>query len=288
MLYKHWILGVALVGCSAPWAVMAEAIDVPQVTVAKLVKTEHYTEMVAPAQVQSESEIDIVAETGGFIQNRPGSLGQRVRQGQLLFSIKNPDPLAGFNVYNVISQSGGVISQVYVKEGERVQSNQKLLRLQSGNELKITARLSNYQAALIESVLSGFWIDAGGDIPLSILGLAKTLDPQSGTSSCDLKLADSKDVNRLRSGQIGRIKFRTNQRKAFSVPESSLFYRKNKPHIITLDAQNKASYLQVELVQSSQEAVEIKGELTEGLRYIVNSSTLISDQETVRVEGDKP
>ena len=152
--------------------------------------------------------------------------------------IRNTDPIYEYAPMVVTSPVSGVVSRVDVTEGSRVARGDKLVLVTEPSQVRVVVEIPAQDVRSIERgqiadlSLPGHIVDpAAGEskdnVQLKVKGLSPFVDPQTGTASCELEVANGKQnfKNLPPAGAIARVTFKVNIHKGFSVSDDAITYR---------------------------------------------------------------
>lgn len=244
--------------------------------------------MLYPARVAAYRSVGVPAEIDGFVQTLNVQLGQRVKAGQVLVNLNNPDPVYEFKSYGIKAPFSGVVSAIDVAVGDRINRGKSLLTLADSSSLKILVHLTTDDVKKLQPNYPGKLLIGKEQIPVRIKAMSPIIDASTGTAPCELELSDAgKNAGFLVAGSIAQVSFSINQRKAVIVPERAIVYRGKDPFIIRLSKELKAEYLPVNIIKQSSGQVEIESKVQSGETIVASSQGFIVDGETVTVESTK-
>lgn len=170
----------------------------------------------------------------------------------------------------VTSPISGVVTQKLANAGSLAVPGQPVVVVENPARLQIQTQVG-------ESLLNA--IRPGSSVPVEIAGRAGLIegrvaqvspaaDPVSRTFLVKLDLAGEG----LRSGQFGRVLFRTGERQAVLVPKAALIERAGIPGVFVVDAQGIARFRMVRSGAEHDGQIEIQAGLKAGERVVVQGA----------------
>lgn len=272
---------------------VAEAI--PEKKPIVFVKPAELTELAEvftyPARVEPRIKASVLAETDGVVSKIISPLGREVKPRTPLLVIRNTDPVYQYSPMIVTSPVAGVVSRVDVTEGSRVSRGDKLALVTDPGQIRVTVELTGQDVVSIHPGLAAdLQFQSAGSgvepIQLRVRGVSPFVDPATGTATCELELAKIKGAKKptLPAGMIGRVSFRVNVRKGFSISDSALTYRGKDP-FVRIIVDGKAKLVPVTLGRKQAGMVEIIKGLKVGDKVVERSSGFVADGEAVEVQS---
>ncbi len=237
-----------------------------------------------PARVESKVSSIILANSSGVVKKINYTLGTNVKRSEVLAKIKHTDPVYNYNEYLVRSQVNGVISKIFVTQGALVSKGAKLFTVTSAKEKKIVIEVSAKDLGIIKVGEKGTFESNKTEYKVEIIGMSPFLDPATGSATAELKIIDTKP---LTIGQLGKVKFKSNLRKAFILPESALVYRGDKTYVREVNDKNIVKKILVKTGNKKRGNVEILEGLSEKQNIVVKSSGFLADGYEVEVKRNK-
>lgn len=250
---------------------------------------ESYEQLLYPAVATSQVNSQIRAEADGLVKKIHKNVGEKVRTGDLLFTIQNTDPAYSYAPLKVRAYVAGTLGQIQTIEGTSVQKGDALANIVDPSKIKLVVEVP---AADVEKVKSGHnpvLVSSTHDkekIPLKLLSIAPAVDPNLGTARAEYKLL-SPTQGLVLPGSITKIEIQSNPKKTFIVAQDSVVYREGKEYLRKV-VDNKVIYVPVELGKTRGENVEIDEGLNVGDVFVVRSSTFVADGESVEIFKKEP
>lgn len=284
------LLGLSVLGSRAE-AVVAPEEKIPVVFTRKVQALEISDTLTYPARLVPKVHASILADIDGIVAQVVAPLGQKVTRKQRLMILKHTDPIYQYAPVHVGAPVQGVVSSVDVTEGSRVTRGQKLATVIDPSKVQIEIEVPAQDLASVRPGIQGELKIRGRDeaIPVQIKGLSPYVDPLSGTSTCQLEWIVEKGKESAKQplfppGVIAQVIFKTNQRRAISVPEQAIVYR-GKNTFVRLVEDGKAKQVAVTLGKTERDRVEVLKGLTDGVELIERTSGFVADGQKISVQN---
>ena len=170
----------------------------------------------------------------------------------------------------VTSPIAGVVTQKLANAGSLAVPGQPVVVVENPARLQVQTQVGEAVLGLIQP---------GATVPVEIEGrpgaidarvaqVSPAADPVSRTFLVKLDVAGEG----LRSGQFGRVLFRTGERQAVLVPKAALIARAGIPGVFVVDAQGIAHFRMVRSGAEHDGQVEIQAGLNAGERVVVQGA----------------
>ncbi len=177
----------------------------------------------------------------------------------------------------------GVIAQRMVQPGQVVMAGAELMRMIRQGRLEWRAELSE---ADLPGVAVGAEVRvrtrAGGEVVGRVRTLSPGLDANTRTATVYVDLPDPGD---LRAGMFAEGRILLGEQPALVVPASAVVRRDGYSYVFTVDEQQRAHRLRVDLGHRDGDEVEVREGLSAGARVIGKGAAFLSDGDPVRVVG---
>lgn len=261
--------------------------NLPVVFVSKVKSSELFDLLSFPARVSSKINSAVVSETEGFVSKILANMGTPVSRGQKLMVIKNTDPVHQFAPFHVLAPVSGVVSIVNVSEGGQILKGQQLFSITNPDLLKISIEIPSQDKLMIFRNTKGdFQIDRHGPTyRVKVSGVSGTLDPGTGSYTCELELVGEKKTKpHLSPGMLGRVQFQLGLRRGISIPDHAVFYKGKDPQVRVM-TNGRAKVVPVQLGRRQFESVEILSGLTEDAILIERVSRYLAENEEVIIQN---
>lgn len=280
---------LCLVLSAGPFVAFSASAAIPkkQVVVAKKAEFKELSDTLTyPARVEPQIRAAVTSETDGVVSKIVAPLGSSVKTGTRLLVIRNTDPVYQYSPVKVTSPVSGIVSRVDVTEGSRVARGDKLLLVTDPSQVRVIVEVAAQDVPLVQAGLETELKFTSGLAPLKlrVRGISPFVDPATGTAVCELEIL--KGGKLPPPGVIGRVDFRVNVRKGFSIPDSAITYRGKDPYVRVVK-DGKAKLVAVIIGKRQSGIVEITKGLAPGDIVVERSSGFIADGEEVEVAPEK-
>jgi multidrug efflux pump subunit AcrA (membrane-fusion protein) len=275
---------VSLIGASAFARPHAGAPPPAPVVFAKAIQaSEVFDSIIYPAKLISRVNATLLAESEGVVQEIKKPLGTRVKVGEPVFTLTNPDPVYTYAPFAVLSPVAGIVSQVAITQGSRVSKGQRLGSITDPAQVHAYIEVTVSDLAAIHTGMKGLLElhDVREPVDITVAGISPLIDPATGTATAELKIVDKRKTPP--PGLVGRVRFRARLHKGFELPESAVFYRGEQPLVRVMNG-DKAVFRTVRLGNARHGKFEILEGLKSGDTVVLRSNTFIGDGEAVTVQ----
>jgi RND family efflux transporter MFP subunit len=185
--------------------------------------------------------------------------------------------------HHVRAPFNGVVAERYVRTGERVDVGDNIVRLIDPETMEIQARVPLKSINFINQGSSiTLQIDQGEKV--NIEGTVRTIVPVGDEQSrlMDLRV-DFSGVN-WRIGQPVRVALPTSQvREVLAVPRDALVLRRSGASVYSVNGDNKAVNIPVEVGIASGDFVEVIGKLNPGDKVVIRGSERLRPGQEVKI-----
>lgn len=267
----------------------------PTVFVEHLTSTALFDRLTYPAKVKPKVEAFVLAEVDGVLDKVHGALGQKVRKGQALVTLRHTDPVFQYAPVVVKAPVNGVVSQIEFTEGSRVTAGQKLLVVIDPNSPKVVIELAAADLEDIKIGMTGELRPVGQDHihEVRVVGISPFPDSATGTATCELEVVtgnenagNDKTRPRLPPGLMGKVSFKVRERKGIQVPESAIVFRGKETLVRTVD-EGIVHLSTVKLGNLRRGYYEVTEGIVEGVNVVVRSSQYVADGQKVQVQTEE-
>ena len=185
--------------------------------------------------------------------------------------------------HQVRAPFNGVVAERYVRAGERVDVGDNIVRLIDPETMEIQARVPLKSINFINQGSSiTLQIDQGEKI--NVEGTVRTIVPVGDELSrlMDLRV-DFSGVN-WRIGQPVRVALPTSHvREVLAVPRDALVLRRSGASVYSVNGDNKAVNIPVEVGIASGDFVEVSGKLNPGDKVVIRGSERLRPGQDVKI-----
>lgn len=281
---KLTVLMLLLSGISG---VSAPEKDAPKPTVfVETSKAEAIFDLLTyPARIVPKVNATLLSEVDGIVLKISAPLGTPVKTDERVILIKHTDPVYEYADVTVSAPVDGIVGQVEVTEGSRVNKGQKLATIVNPGKILIQIEVAGSDLPAIKSGLRGELKIPGAEKTVSarVTGVSPFVDPGTGTATAELALVNPKDGIAIPPGLVGRVSFRVRDHQGIQLPESAVVYKGNDT-LVRLVEGGKAKTVPVKLGNSRRGFVEILSGIASGNSVVVRTSSYIANGEEVNVQ----
>ncbi|MAX66096.1 MAG: hypothetical protein CME66_04100 [Halobacteriovoraceae bacterium] len=253
----------------------------PTVEVKTVTKQTIEKKLFFPVEVLSKVHSEITADFNYIVQKRIVKLGQKVKRGSPLLSLRNQDFSQHYEPRVLEAPVTGVVASIHVTNGQYISKGEKIMTINSPQELYGKIEISAVDYQRIKPNLKGFIqfssLD-GKKIPVKIKGIGTAVDPLTGTVSGELEILSQ---HKLVPGLIGLAEITLEKQKKYLVPEKALYYIGKDPYLAFIENKNQIKKKKISLGKRFGESFEVTQGLQENLLYVTSSPRFLKDGETV-------
>ena len=239
--------------------------------------------LLLPVVVKSKVSSLLVSDGNYIVEKKLVHLGQRIKKGQALLVLRNQDEAGLYEKRIIKAPVAGVVANINLDVGEFVGVKAELILINNPDQLygKVEVAPSDYQKLKIGQKATlkfpGLNIDS---VESKIIGVGKTINPQTGTVPIEvsLKLPSEKQIL---PGSIGNIRITLKSEDLLLVNEKSLYYIGEDVFLGTLNKDKKVKKVKVKLGKRIKDSIEILEGLSIGNEYITESPKFLRDGEEV-------
>lgn len=280
-----WVFLVALSFFSAP---IRAAVPKKASVLLLQAKSEEFSDNLQfPGRVRSRVNDIMTSEIEGKVIKIEKPLGSAIKKGDVILVLQNTDPVYRYAPIRLRSLSSGFLTSLDVTLMMKVERNQKLFTVTDPKNLLVEVEIPAHDLGSLSAGMRGeFRPDPTQpeSIPVEIEGLSPAVDLTSGTATAELRPLEKTD--RLRQGQLGQIRLKTNSRKTFVIPESAVIYRDDKSYVRVFEG-GKAQRQPITLGRRIGGTYEITKGLKGGEQIITRTSRFVADGEEVEIQKEK-
>jgi membrane fusion protein (multidrug efflux system) len=279
-------LAIALFG-SALYAVPASE-EKPKALVDVVKSEELQKKVLLPALVEPLVSSTVQSDLDGMIKKLNKSLGSQVKAGEIILYIENLDPAFTFNAVPVRSPVSGILTQIHSNLMSRVQKGEKLFTVTDQKKLKVVTEIPFNEIQSLKIGMKGSFVsnplDKKNQFEIELTGLSPIINPQTGTSTAEIKFVNH-DVSKLPNvGTVGQVSFSVSEGKNILIPDSAISYIDGKASVRIVDQNNKSKRKTIELGEQVNNSFKVLSGLSEGEKIIIRSSKLVKEGEEVIIE----
>jgi len=290
--WYRMILGLLLLLCLGGQAISqtqsggnpAEDPAVP-VEVSELKVQDLYRSVFYGCRLQPANRFVHRSPLTGSLESIAVRTGQRVRQGDLLFTIRRELAGRSYNSVPVRAVSGGVVADYDLRTGDPVQENQALITLLDDSAFTGEILVSDKDIGTVR--IGDSCVVFEDRKPTSIVGRITIIapEPEYETGLFPVELRFSR-VPGLFIGKFIRVELRKEPYRGFAVPSQNVVRKYGEDHLYIV-RENTVELRPVSVGASYGDLVTITDGVSEGELFVTSSTRRISDGDTVRiVEGE--
>lgn len=257
--------------------------SLPQVVVQKIEPVEVFDRLVYPGRVEAKRGGPILAENAGVIEKLKVQLGDRVKKGDVIASVKQLDPVYNYRAVEVRSTIDGLVTAVNVNLGAHVSVGDTLVEVIDPSMLRVRAEVSARDLPLLEVGMLGELSLRGREQTerVKIEAVSPIINRVTGTATLDFVFVDEQAA--IPVGSIGRLEVRANEQEGFLIPAEALFYRGDKAFIRKAGAENKVEVTELKTGRKKNNLIEVLDGVSAGDEVILRSSSYLREGAEVQV-----
>jgi multidrug efflux pump subunit AcrA (membrane-fusion protein) len=237
-----------------------------------------------PVVVRSKIDSKIISNTDQIVIKRIVNLGERVKAGQPLLTLRNQDLSLQYNNKTINAPVSGVVAAIFVRQGQYIKKGTPLVLINDPTQLYAHMEIPASDFSKIKTGMKGSL-----DIPnlgvkgieLEVSAIGATMDSLTGT--VPVELAIKTNERKLIPGVLGRAEITLNKQEVLLVKEKSLYYIGDDILIATLE-DGKVKKVPVTIGKRYKENIEILSGLDLGKTFITDSPKYLKEGEKVKVE----
>ncbi len=259
------------------------AKEMPKVSLKKLEQTILKKSLFYPVMVKSKVDSKILADGNYIVLERLVELGQKVKKGTPLLSLRNQDMSVHYEKRILKAPIAGIVASLSAAEGKYISKGESLIHINEPNKLYGQIEVSAGDYKRLKQGLSGK-LDISSlsikDIPVEVKGVGAVVDGLTGTIAVELAIKDK--ITELVPGVIGLAEITLNEEEVTLVKEKSLYYIGEEVFLATL-IENKVKKVKVTLGQRHKDQIEVVSGLELGKKFISDSPKFLRDNEEVEI-----
>ncbi len=254
------------------------------VTIQDIKKVEITDSLTYPGQMESNINASLYADSDGVVKKIWKVLGDKVRRGEPLVTIKHTDPIYQYAPMVMSPEVSGVVSSIKVNEGSRVSKGELLATVTDPSKVRVIIEVAAQDLKSLTSGLVGEFKIFNSDKPIAvrIKGLSPFVDPGTGTATAQLEVIQSAELLPT-PGLVGQVSFKVNRRMGILVPDYALVYKGNDT-FVRLVQNSKSNRVPVVTGRKQRGQVEILSGITEGDTMVERASGFVANGEEVKIE----
>jgi multidrug efflux pump subunit AcrA (membrane-fusion protein) len=233
--------------------------------------------------VSSQSEVNIVPDTAGRITRILKSVGDTVRQGEIIAYIDPSRAGQSYEENAVTSPVSGTIVSLPVAAGSTVSSSTVIAAVGSLNNLKITIYVAEKYSAYLRRGLPAFVTFAsapGVEFSASVSSLSPVDNSKNRTIETTLSLSSSD--SRIKQGMFASVHLVIREEdRVLVIPRAAVKNYNGEPTVYFIDENNLARRVPVTLGLSNDSEVQVTDGLSLGDQVITAGAA--TDGSPVRI-----
>lgn len=259
----------------------------PIVFIEEIKSSEIFDVLSYPARLIPKVNATLVSDVDGVVQSISAPLGQKVKRGQKVMTLKSTDPVYDYAPFSLNAQVAGIVSSIEVTEGTRIVKGQKLAQITDPGKVKITIEVSVADFSAIRPGLEGSLSVPGLAEPIGVkvIGISPLVDAATGSATAEL--AALQGAPALPPGAIGKVIFRAREHQGVQIPEGSVTFKGPDPFVRIVEGE-QAKYVPVQLGETRQGFVEVVKGLNVGQKVIVRANAFVAEGEKVEIQKSEP
>ncbi|MEZ4870664.1 MAG: HlyD family efflux transporter periplasmic adaptor subunit [Bdellovibrionales bacterium] len=264
--------------------------DVPEVLVEALVMEKKLLQpkLQVPATVEPLVQGRLTAEISGTVTRLRKRLGEKVKQNEAIFYIKNLQVGAEFREYAVRTPVSGEVTALNVRVGAYVEAGQLMGHVIDSRSLLIRAEVPAAYSSKLKAGQKAEFKLGSEQVDAAIIGVAKHIKASTGTASVELQ-PTSTGMSFV-SGSVGYVTIYLDPIDTIAIPVASILEIADKVYVRIINSDDRINLREVELGDMiGQERVLLKG-LEPGDEIVVRATDHIREGDPIRRQkptGDK-
>ncbi|MDH4128874.1 MAG: efflux RND transporter periplasmic adaptor subunit [Spirochaetota bacterium] len=277
----------------------------PLVKIKLISKEIAYDKLILVGQIHGENEVIIFPDISvyGIVRNKQVDEGMKVTMGSALMEI-DQEAVTGnrYNRFVVRAKISGIISQVYVQEGDTVSSNTKLCQIVQMKKLKVVIDIPEREIGKIKEgqIVNISSQSYPGEIFSGKLSnIHPSVDPNTLTLRAEVIIDNTS--NKLKPGMFAKIEIHLKEKKAILIPLNSIIIEDNVRYVYIYNPDPKKQTVSKRIIKTGDyygkyiEVIDIPvavGEkriygIEEGEYLVVDGHYQVIDNDKVRVINQK-
>ncbi len=240
--------------------------------------------------VQASNQVDVYADTTGQLVKRYVTLGQYVRQDQVLAEVDPSRPGQNFIPNPVRAPIAGTVTALPVDVGTRITQGVPVAQISTINELEIRTQVAERYIGSIrigESALVSLEPYPKESFAARIAELSPVVDPQTRTMEVTLRF-NGVDP-RIKPGMYSEIRIITTHKTGLmKIPSDAIVERGDRKFVFVLANGGTVVQRDVSIGIEIDGKAEITSGLSPGEKVVVKGQTLLANGAAVKVIEEVP
>ena len=293
----YGLIGIWAVSCTSETSPMDDskgdkASDPIDVYVDKVAAQELADKLIVGGWLEAKNQRFVYSQVAGVVSSILKQPDHSLKNGDVILKVM-PNG-AGWEVkpHPVVSDIRGRVMRLLVKQGDRVESNERLAMIGDDRYFEIAGRVTYgdlgvlRDSSSIDVVLPAVQPTAVGKA--SIVGIEPAADTSTGTFGIRFQLLCSDDVCRqgARAGLLAKVVIKSNIREQVVLSQKLIHRSGKQKYVLVVNDDGTARKSVVEVGESWGTKLEILSGVAIGERVIVSSASTVQDKDRVKVVKD--
>jgi membrane fusion protein (multidrug efflux system) len=229
-------------------------------------------------------EVDIMPKINAVVQTKNAELGDMVKKGQVLATVKQDIPGLEFSVYNIESTIEGVITMDALEIGSTVSPQRSVYRISQQNPVYVNINVPENLIAKVkigEKLTIQFDAFPDKDYTGKIVETSPVLNPVSRALQVRIKIDNP--GYKIKPGMFGIAWLYTDQKEGLIIPVDALIRSGAKRYVYKIK-NNTAEKIPVETGMITDSMIEVKSGVDKGDQIVVFGQNLLDDGTKVEVK----
>lgn len=223
------------------------------------------------------------APISGTLESIKVSAGERVREGQILGTVRRDLSGRNYKSVDIIAGQNGTVAEYDIRRGDPVQENQELIVILDTSALRAYLWVSDKDIPEIRIGDSAVVFEEGVETRQSgrITAVPPEPDYESGLFRVEV---DFKPLPGLFVGKFIRIELRKDPYSGFAVPSEHIERKYGKDHLFIV-TDGVVELREVQTGAIYDQLVSIESGVSAGEQYVISAGRRISDGTAVKIVG---
>ncbi len=246
--------------------------------------SEQYHAISVGGRLQPQSRIVHTTTSAGYIQSVRVQVGQPVREGEVLFSIRRKDDV--MNLYKpvpVLARIGGRVSEVLVSSEDEVSQGEPAVVILGSEGYLLEATVSDKDAFRIDvGQTVSARTAAGTAIRGALSSRSQEPDYSTGLFTLTFRFPNSQNIN---IGEFVMVELPVDRTRGLFVPREAVVRRYGSYFLWIVDEEGKLEAREVVLGSTYGDLVRVREGLQSGERYLVELTGREREGERIGAPG---
>lgn len=240
--------------------------------------------------VEAANQVDVYADTSGQLVKRYVTLGQYVRQNEVVAEVDPSRPGQNFVPNPVRAPIAGTITSLPADIGTRITQGVPVVRIATLGQLEIHTQVAERYIGAIrlgESGLVSLEPYPSESFAARVAELSPVVDPQ--TRTMDITLRFDRQDPRVKPGMFAEIRIITNHRSNLvKIPSDAIVERDDRRFVFVVGGEGTVVQRDVTVGIEIDGKAEITAGLSAGEKLVVKGQTLLANGASVKVIEEVP